>query len=130
MVLWPVSGNHAKESHVCQGHATHEPSLFPMLLKGCRIYVHEYFAFQALPKDLPPTPLPKKAGRTANETRPGHLNGKAAPKSLKELGAVEVIESLSLFLISIVSFWSEKNLQKFPSSDGKVSSSQVIIYSI
>ena len=55
---------------------------------------------QAPPRDLPRAPRPKKARRTASETRVGHQSERAVPRNRMGRGAAEVMLSvICLFFV-------------------------------
>ena len=63
---------------------------------------------QAPPRDLPRAPRPKKARRTASETRVGRQSERAVPRSLMGRGAAEVMLSVicGFLLLLLLGFWT------------------------
>ena len=62
---------------------------------------------QAPPRDLPRAPHPKKARRTASETRVGRQSERAVPRSLTGRGAAEVMLSIiCVFFVFAVGFFA------------------------
>ena len=62
---------------------------------------------QAPQRDLPRAPHPKKARRTASETRVGHQSERAAPRSRTGRGAAEVmLLAICVFLFLLLVFFA------------------------